>query len=102
MPSIPIGSHSGSRAWKSSGTTLPNLCLRRDGSDHPIPNRAIAAFSPRYPAGGGKPNFPDRYYPVVGKTLDGLFLMLGEEEKKIRKDPAAQTTSLLKDVFGRK
>ena len=38
---------------------------------------------------------------VVGKTLDGLFLMLGEEEKKIRKDPAAQTTSLLKEVFGR-
>jgi Protein of unknown function (DUF4197) len=39
---------------------------------------------------------------VVAKTLDGLFLMLGEEEKKIRKDPAAQTTSLLREVFGRK
>jgi uncharacterized protein DUF4197 len=39
---------------------------------------------------------------VVEKTLDGLFLMLGEEEKKIRKDPMAQTTSLLKEVFGRK
>lgn len=39
---------------------------------------------------------------VVGKTLDGLFLMLGEEEKKIRKDPAAQATSLLKEVFGRR
>lgn len=37
---------------------------------------------------------------VVGKTLDGLFLMLGEEEKKIRKNPAAQTTALLKEVFG--
>jgi hypothetical protein len=42
----------------------------------------------------------DKY--VVGKTLDGLFLMLGEEEKKIRKDPAAQTTALLKEVFGRR
>ena len=42
----------------------------------------------------------DKY--VVGKTLDGLFLMLGEEEKKIRKNPAAQTTALLKEVFGRK
>ncbi len=42
----------------------------------------------------------DKY--VVGKTLDGLFLMLGEEEKKIRKDPAAQTTALLKEVFGKK
>jgi len=39
---------------------------------------------------------------VVGKTLDGLFFMLGEEEKKIRKDPAAQTTALLKEVFGAK
>lgn len=38
---------------------------------------------------------------VVGKTLDGLFYMLGEEEKKIRKDPAAQTTALLKEVFGK-
>jgi len=42
----------------------------------------------------------DKY--VVGKTLDGLFLMCGEEEKKIRKNPAAQTTDLLKEVFGRK
>lgn len=42
----------------------------------------------------------DKY--VVGKTLDGLFLMLGEEEKKIRKDPAAQTTALLKEVFGKR
>lgn len=38
---------------------------------------------------------------VVGKTLDGLFYELGMEEKRIRKDPAAQTTQLLKDVFGR-
>jgi len=41
----------------------------------------------------------DKY--VVGKTLDGLFYMLGEEEKKIRKNPAAQTTQLLRQVFGR-
>lgn len=39
---------------------------------------------------------------VVGKTLDGLFYMLGEEEKKIRKDPAARTTALLKEVFGKR
>jgi hypothetical protein len=39
---------------------------------------------------------------VVGKTLDGLFLMLGQEEKKIRQNPAVQTTALLKEVFGRK
>ncbi|MBS1790319.1 MAG: DUF4197 domain-containing protein [Acidobacteria bacterium] len=37
---------------------------------------------------------------VVGKSLDGLFYMVGEEEKKIRKNPAARITSILKDVFG--
>jgi hypothetical protein len=39
---------------------------------------------------------------VVGKTIDGLFYMLGEQEKSIRRDPAARTTALLKEVFGRK
>jgi len=38
---------------------------------------------------------------VVTKSLDGLFFVLGEEEKKIRTDPAAQVTPLLKDVFGK-
>jgi len=38
---------------------------------------------------------------VVGKTLDGLFFMLAEQEMKIRKNPAAQTNTLLKEVFGR-
>lgn len=37
---------------------------------------------------------------VVNKSLDGLFYMVGEEEKKIRKNPAARITSILKDVFG--
>jgi hypothetical protein len=40
----------------------------------------------------------DKY--VTGKALDGLFTMLGEEESKIRKEPAARATSLLKEVFG--
>lgn len=39
---------------------------------------------------------------IVGKALDGLFYMLAQEEKKIRKNPAARVTTLLKDVFGRK
>ena len=39
---------------------------------------------------------------VVGKALDGLFYMVGEEEKKIRKDPLARVSSILKDVFGKK
>jgi hypothetical protein len=37
---------------------------------------------------------------VTDKALDGLFAMLAAEEKKIRQDPAARVTDLLKDVFG--
>lgn len=42
----------------------------------------------------------DKY--VVGKTMDGLFYVMGEEERKIRQDPAAQTTALLREIFGKK
>ena len=38
---------------------------------------------------------------VTTKSLDGLFYMLGEEEKKIRTNPAARVTDLLKKVFGK-
>ncbi len=41
----------------------------------------------------------DQY--VTDKSLDGLFFMLAEEEKKIRQDPAARVTDILKKVFGR-
>lgn len=38
---------------------------------------------------------------ATGKAIDGLFYYVGEEEKKIRKNPAARVTSILKDVFGK-
>ena len=37
---------------------------------------------------------------VTRKALDGLYLMVAEEEKKIRKDPVGTASSLLKKVFG--
>jgi glycyl-tRNA synthetase beta subunit len=37
---------------------------------------------------------------VTGKALDGLFLVIGEEEKKLRKDPLGAGNALLKKVFG--
>jgi len=37
---------------------------------------------------------------VVSRSLDGLFYVLGQEEQKIRTNPAAQVTPLLKQVFG--
>jgi hypothetical protein len=42
----------------------------------------------------------DRY--VVSKALTGLFHVVGEEERKIRRDPAARVTELLREVFGRR
>lgn len=42
----------------------------------------------------------DQY--VVTKSLDGLFHVLGQEEQKIRTNPAARVTDLLKEVFGKK
>ena len=41
----------------------------------------------------------DQY--VTTKALDGLFYVVAQEEKKIRTDPAARVTDLLKEVFGK-
>lgn len=40
----------------------------------------------------------DQY--VLDNTLKGLFYVVAEEERKIRTDPAARVTDLLKEVFG--
>ena len=37
---------------------------------------------------------------VTQKALDGLFLMIAEEEKKIRKDPVGSASSIISKVFG--
>jgi hypothetical protein len=37
---------------------------------------------------------------VTNKALDGVYLMMAEEEKAIRKDPVGQASSLIKKVFG--
>ena len=37
---------------------------------------------------------------VSGKALDGLYFMIGEAEKKIRRDPVATGSVILKKVFG--
>ena len=43
------------------------------------------------------PNLPEY---VTQKAIDGLFTMIAREELKIRKDPLARTSDLLKRVFG--
>jgi hypothetical protein len=42
---------------------------------------------------------PDLSAYVTDKALQGIFVQLGQEEAKIRKDPAARTTEILKTVF---
>ncbi len=43
------------------------------------------------------PNLDDY---ITTKAMDGLFIMIAKEEKKIRKDPLARVTNILKKVFG--
>ena len=37
---------------------------------------------------------------LTAESIDGLFLLVAEEEQKIRENPAARVTDLLKRVFG--
>jgi len=39
---------------------------------------------------------------VTARALNALFALIAEEEKRIRRDPLARTTDLLKQVFGKK
>ena len=41
----------------------------------------------------------DQY--VSAKALDGLYLMIGEEERRIRRDPIGTGSAILRQVFGR-
>ena len=43
------------------------------------------------------PNLDDY---ITDRAIDGLMTLIAEQETKIRKDPAAQVTALLKKVFG--
>lgn len=44
---------------------------------------------------------PDLEGYVTAKAINGLMLLISEQEAKIRKDPAAQVTALLQKVFGK-
>ena len=48
---------------------------------------------------GGTAVDPDLNAYVTTKAMDGLFLLLAEEERRIRVDPLARTTELLRKVF---
>lgn len=60
--------------------------------------RISEAYNNFAPAGSERLVDLDDY--VTEKALGGLFTVLGQEERKIRQDPAARTTDLLRRVFG--
>jgi hypothetical protein len=64
--------------------------------------QALQSSAPKMPfgMGGGSGGFDINTY-VVNGALNGLFIMLGQQEKEIRTNPAARTTGLLKQVFGK-
>jgi hypothetical protein len=62
--------------------------------------QALESTITRLPMVGSERFELDQY--VNDKALDGLFYILAQEEKKIREDPAARTTELLKEVFAKR
>ncbi len=50
--------------------------------------------------GGGKEIETDLVKYATDRALSGLFLKLADEEKKIREQPVARTSEILKKVFG--
>ncbi len=91
--------------------------LRRVGSDQlqaeisPIVKQATAkvGITKMYKKMHDKLGFAGKYLNLDGydidqyvtaKTMDGLFIKIAEEEKKIRENPKARTTAVLKQVFG--
>ncbi|MGD0090035.1 MAG: DUF4197 domain-containing protein [Planctomycetota bacterium] len=60
-----------------------------------LAKRAALGVGKRPAAGSFDPNLY-----ITQKTLDGLFVKIAEEEKRIREDPASRTSEALKKVFG--
>lgn len=60
---------------------------------------ALAGQVAKLGLGKGSESNVERY--VTGKALDGLYLVIGDEEKKIRRDPVGSGSALLAKVFGR-
>jgi len=60
----------------------------------------LSAKTASIPFAGSLNMDPDTY--VTARALDGLFLMLEHQEQKIRQDPGARVTDLLKKVFTKK
>jgi hypothetical protein len=63
-------------------------------------NPIITRYNSATKLTGGEKINPDLTKYVTQKAIDGLFFMVEIEENKIRKDPVARVSEILKKVFG--
>ncbi|WP_331774416.1 DUF4197 domain-containing protein [Sulfurospirillum sp. 1612] len=68
-----------------------------------VQNSTIGSFAKKFGADAYLPDASEENLNdyVTQKAIDGLFVMIAQQEKKIRENPVEQTTSLLKKVFGK-
>ena len=103
--------HSGAAATPRSPTSLPRRPARRSAARFlPVVTRqrrrsgwrkSTTASPARRPAWASSSKEDAAIEPyVTRKSLDGLYAMIGEEEKKIRQDPAGSGSAILRKVFG--
>jgi hypothetical protein len=105
------------RQPRSSAPTLRSIVERATGNARFQRGKNVSRASPSFTVGssdakkiyGGGDTAATEYFKdkttaidsyVVGKALDGLFPVLGHEERKIRTNPTARVTDLLKETFG--
>ncbi|RJP56095.1 MAG: DUF4197 domain-containing protein [Candidatus Auribacter fodinae] len=77
---------------------LPQARKALDNYDVTKKYRELTGLYQKLPFADKLPAFDVEEY-VVSKTIDGLFSVLAEEEKKIRTQPSARVTDVLKEVF---
>lgn len=87
------------RATRTDLAALVRPIVSESTDEVGVTRRYKAMMSSAKMAGVGSENLDLDTY-VTGSTLDGLFKIMGDEERKIRENPAARTTEILKKVFG--
>ena len=81
-----------------AGQVLPIVTQATEKLDLASRYNAVAGKAAQFGLLKGDEVNVQRY--VTAKSLDGLFLMIGEEERKIRRDPVGSGSAILKKVFG--
>ncbi len=96
-PRSPISSRS-ARARRLTGTFLP--VVHRATSELRLVDKYERLSLKAQDMGVYHPDDPTIDHYVTRKALDGVYLMIGEEERKICRDPVGTGSALLGKVFG--